>query len=205
MDGCIDSDGSDPNGADGDECLVVIVSDQGHEGRGYFAVLSTHPGVGGDFLFIDDYGFPEKIVLAPIPEPVVVADRPGSGGGSRSVEVRVDGGDRSEAHGYFLKCHDKHLPVGYRIYAMRSTDDTPADTSYQSQALKPRFGRKSVPWERVTADPVALGETAVVEVSCSPGEQIRLCATLAFGGVREGAEPFQLLHCSAATKPIPCK
>ena len=203
IDGCVNKDGSDPSGPDADECVMVMVSDQGKDDATFFALLSTGPDGIGDFQFTERTGFPARIELAKVPVPQVRASR-AAGPGRMAVELTWDAGELEPKNGFFLQCRRDEALEGYRVYSRTVAQGESPPKQFNSQAIRRRWGPELTPWSPLSPSAVTPGESTTVELPCRPGETVTFCATMTFGGSADGARSYELPFCSAGSPPVAC-
>jgi hypothetical protein len=184
VNGCIDVDGSHPFLPDLDQCMVVLLTDDDGQGRGYFALLSVPPDTFGDY-YLSVPAVNGPITLGRVPEPRIVGAEP-SGSTTFDVEVRVSA-EADPAHGFYLKCRAPAL-VGqarYRVYARTIAAGEPFPTE--------ETGRAPSNWSFV-GGPFPLGEPAIVSLGLDAAHDTYLCSTLEFPA--GNGNYFETSYCS---------
>jgi len=213
-DGCIDFDGSNPTGLDTDQCMQVLLTDAPDggfggvppEAQGYFAFLSVAADSVGFYLLhtaaFRENGTNAEIVMAPVPAPTFAPGDPWSviPGGinvefSLARPVQTCGGGEPYPqcmHGVYRACEGVPQPLsdvikGYKVYVQELSSGSPIP-----------FDRDVNNGQWVNHGPVFLFDDPQPEhldITCSTGNDIYLCATLVFDGGSPG--DFETPYCSA--------
>ncbi|ANM31024.1 hypothetical protein ABI59_17780 [Acidobacteria bacterium Mor1] len=152
VDGCIDDSGSSSD-LDGDECMVVMLSDYGF-GDGYFTVRSAQANPGASPTFDLNPGLDSYILLDPILRPMIRRAEPVG----NSVDVTLEFGPPEPPFGVKLapECEEGALQ-GYELY-MRNVGQgsaPPGDLEIENG------------WTLASTQPTPFGDGATIRLQCS--------------------------------------
>ncbi len=178
VDGCIDLDGSSA-GLDGDQCMVVLLSDQVN-GVGHFALLAQSPTPQGSYLLNQAAGN-GPTVLAPIPAPIIQS----FDNGNAEIFVPAPTGF---FEGLYLNClpgQNASLVNSFRVYTQCLLPGSPPPTD---ASIAPDW-----------TGPIAesdLGTTVVFPLACSGDAYIAVSLVFDSGFETPVVSASNLLSCT---------
>jgi hypothetical protein len=175
VDGCVNADGPDA-------CTCILLSEDGQNGRGYFALASAKRNVTGDFIV------PGDVQLGRIPDPIIVAASGGSQGDVLIYELMVLVPSPVQGLTLDSDCAGVcFLDASYRVFQQTVPNGAPAPLS-----------RDRNDWIDVSGVDTPLGDTSTVTVECPWGLDLYLTTWLTFDS------GFSLPVVSGNSVRVPC-
>ena len=163
-----------------EQCVAVLVTDQVSD-SGYYALL-TAAHQRRDYSLVQPGNAPITLALIPTPilDGLVIATTTGL-----VIPVRVE----APAGGTYLDTSCATAITGYRIHYQATAQSGPL----------PQDRRRSSGWAALTpASTTSLGSTVATTITCAPGSNVYLTASLVFDS------GYETPHVSANSVLIPC-